>query len=161
MDEDATFTISHLLQIQKDRAEKLLAASQVTLLLDGFDEIASEQARQKMSSKIADLLNLCNNHSIVITSRDSFLIAGYERSFRQIDIQPLDKDQAIQIIVRKKEIEREKAEKLWSNLQKHEVIRRVALRPFVLAILLEMDLATRYESTGQLLRDFTRRVSAP
>lgn len=158
LDEDATFTISHLLQIQKDRAEKLLAASQVTLLLDGFDEIASEQARQKMSSKIADLLNLCNNHSIVITSRDSFLIAGYERSFRQIDIQPLDKDQAIQIIVRKKEIEREKAEKLWSNLQKHEVIRRVALRPFVLAILLEMDLATRYESTGQLLRDFTRRV---
>ncbi|MBK8432955.1 MAG: NACHT domain-containing protein [Chloroflexi bacterium] len=78
----------------------LVRGQQVILLLDGLDEVPNEQERAMVSQKIEDLVAGLPELKVIVTCRT----AAYKdrtalgRSFREIQVQPLNQEQVAQLI---------------------------------------------------------------
>jgi len=152
--------IANILGVDEKEVTRLMAEGAFVYLLDGFDEIPNTR-REFLQNKISVLLDNLRKKWVVVSSRYRFDVKGYEKSFDEMRLQPLNDDQAIAIIARylssPKEGEGE-ARIFWKQIAEKEVIRAVALRPLMLRIIVRYmkGANVNFGSFGHFMRSFTK-----
>lgn len=76
--------------------EKALEAGHFAILLDGFDELAHPR-RQEVTQDILELSQAAPECTIIVSSRPDDSFGGWEE-FSSLDIRPLNKEEAIQLV---------------------------------------------------------------
>jgi len=119
----------------KEFVEADLKSGKCVLLLDGFDELATEKQQEKIALAIREFIEKYPQCQIIVTSR----IAGYHEElsgFTKLELLEFDDKQIEQFIQNWfSKTNPEKAQSMYRAIKENEQIKKLARNPLMIAII--------------------------